>query len=358
MITGLGSVENLVSEKKGAFYATLEEFHKCWERIDIISPKVKGQKSGVKNVFGNVYVHISPWPLIFHPLWFIKKGLEIYREQKFDLMTVHEFPPFYNGIGARLLWSKIKVPYILEIHHIVGYPRAANIKEWLYRILFRVFIKFDSSKAKAVRVVNQNQAPELLKKFGVPADKILYIPSLYLDFEIFKPLNLPKEFDLIFVGRLESNKGLGLFIEAAKELNAKAIVVGFGSLLKRYKILNTKYNIQFFGWAKDQKEVAELINKSKLLVMPSYNEGGPRVVFEAMACGVPVLATPVGLVPDFKSSITIVDWDVKDMVTKAKKLLNDQQAYEGMKMQGLAVVKQFEKRSSIKNYADKIKQLV
>src|SRR3989344_256118 len=107
MITGLGSVKDLVSEKQGAFYYTLEEFSKYWDRIDIISPKVKGCDSGVKNIFGNVYIHISSWPLIFHPMWFLKKGAEIYREQKFNLMTVQEFPPFYNGIGARFLLNLI-----------------------------------------------------------------------------------------------------------------------------------------------------------------------------------------------------------------------------------------------------------
>ena len=61
--------------------------------------------------------------------------------------------------------------------------------------------------------------------------------------------------------------------------------------------------------------------------------------------------------PDFKSSITIVDWNVKDIVSKAKKLLNDPNTYEGMKIQGLAVARQFDKRAMIKNYADKIKQL-
>jgi len=360
MITGLGSIEDLVSGKKGAFYNTLEEFHKYWERIDIISPKVRGQESGVKTYFGNVYVHISSWPLLFHPIWFIKKGMEIYREQKFDLMTVQEFPPFYNGIGARLLWRKIRVPYILEIHHIVGYPRAANLKEWIYRAMFRLFIKFDSARAKAIRVVNQNQAVGYLKKCGIPEHKIKYIPSLYIDFDIFKPINVQKEYDLIFVGRLESNKGIDLFLETVKQLGAKAIIVGNGSLLNKIKlkIENRKLRIDVRGWAKDQKEIAELINKSKLLVMPSYNEGGPRVVFESLACGTPVLATPVGLVPDFKSSITTVDWNSKDIATKAKKLLSDKQAYDAIRIQGLSVAKQFEKKEMIKNYAEKLKTLV
>jgi len=323
MITGLGSAKDLASGKKGAFYNTLEEFHKYWDRIDIIAPRIRGQESGVKNLFGNVYIHISPWPLAFHPVWFLKKGLEIYREQKFDLMTVQEFPPFYNGIGAWLLWQKIRVPYVLEIHHIPGYPKAAGLKEKIYanQALWKFYWRIFGSKARAVRVVNKKQAPDFLIEAGISKEKIVYISSAYIDLEVFKPINLPKEYDLIFVGRLERNKGIELFIDAAKIINAKALIIGSGSLSAeiKYKIQDTKYDIRLHGWAKDSSKIAELINKSKVLVMPSYNEGGPRVVLEAMACGVPVLATPVGIVPDIikdKESGRIISWNAEDIATK------------------------------------------
>src|SRR3989338_9457231 len=224
MITGLGSAKDLASDKRGAFYNTLEEFSKYWDRIDIICPR--SQASGTsrslasgKVLFENVYLHVSPWPLVFHPIWFLRKGLEIYKEQKFDLMTVHDFPPFYNGLGAKLLERFIKVPYILEIFHIPGYPRAASTKELIYKFLFKLFIRFDASGAKAVRVMNQKQVPEFLIKAGVPKEKIIYIPAIYLDTDIFKPTGVQKEYDLIFVGRLEKNKGIDLLLESLSILS-------------------------------------------------------------------------------------------------------------------------------------------
>ena len=371
MITGLGSAVDLASGKKGAFYNTLEEFHKYWERVDIICSRVKGEKLKVKSLFGNVYVHVSPWPLIFHPLWFLKKGIQIYKEQKFDLMTVHEFPPFYNGIGARLLWHKIKVPYILEIFHIPGHPRAAGIKEVIYKFLFKLFIRFDASKAKAVRVMNQKQVPDFLIKAGVPQKKLVYIPAIYVDLDIFKQMNVPKEYDLIFVGRLEKNKGIDLLLKAIEfsisnfQFPIKCLIVGSGSLMKnlKFKIQNSKLrdNILLHGWAKDSHEVAKLINKSKVLIMPSYNEGGPRVVIEAMACGVPVLATSVGIVPDVikdRESGRIIDWNAEDVAAKLKELLSNAEEYDKYKHAGLEVAKQFEKRVTIKNYADKLKEIL
>ena len=322
--------------------------------------------------------------MAFHPFWFLKKGLEIYKEQKFNLMTVHEFPPFYNGIGARLLWQKIKVPYIIEILHIPGHPRAASVKESIYKFLFRLFIKFDVSKAKAVRAMNQKQVPDFLVHAGVPKEKISYIPAIYIDLDTFKPMELSKEYDLIFIGRLEKNKGIGLLLEAMFEIkklrnleieknnypitqlpNYKLLIVGEGplqeSLKFKIKSLKLQDNILFYGWAKDSVEITELINKSKILAMPSYNEGGPRVVVEAMACGVPVLATPVGIVPDLiKSgeSGEIIDWNVEDIAIKAKELLSNTEKYNKYRQTGLEIAKQFEKKKAIKNYAEKLKQLI
>ncbi|KKR88726.1 MAG: Glycosyl transferase family 1 [Candidatus Wolfebacteria bacterium GW2011_GWB1_41_12] len=348
MITGLGSAKDLASGKKGAFYNTLEEFHKYWDRIDIIVPRIKNYESRTTNLFGNVFIHISPWP--------------------FDLMTVQEFPPFYNGIGARLLWHKIKVPYILEIHHIPGYPRAASFKEALYRNLIKWFIKFDASKAAAIRVVNHNQTPGFLKRAGVPLDKIIYISSIYIDLAIFKPMNLEKEHDIIFVGRLEKNKGIKLLLEAIihlklRNLNFKTLVVGDGPLRKEIasKIKKWDLNIDLYGWAGDSKKIAELINKSKILVMPSYNEGGPRVVVEALACGLPILATAVGIVPDLLKNGQggeIIAWNEQDISNKAAELLGNEDKRKQLGRAGIEIAKSFERKEAVKNYAEKLKLML
>ena len=278
-------------------------------------------------------------------------------------MTVHEFPPFYNGIGARLLWWKIRVPYVLEIHHIPGYPKAASFKESVYRNLMRWFTKFDVSRALAVRVVNQIQVPEFLIKSGVPKEKIVYIPSMYIDLDIFKPLSLFKEYDLIFVGRLENNKGITLLLEVIRnfknqESRIKCLVVGDGALRDwvQSQITNYQLPITNYGWAKDQKEIAELMNKSKILIMPSYNEGGPRVILEAMACGVPVLATNVGLIPDFaeKNVAKIIDWNAEDIAQKARELLENGEERERLSATGVELASKFERKIMVKNYADKL----
>ena len=363
MVTGLGSVTDLASDKKGAFYNTLEEFHKYWDRIDIIAPRVKGQPTGEKIIFGNIHIHISKRPLWLHPIFFLSKGIELYRINHFDLMTVQDYPPFYNGIGAGLLWMKIRVPYILEIMHIPGHPRSANFREWFYKQYTKIFVRFIAKKASAVRVINRIQVPDFLTKYGVPKEKLKYIPAFYIDLNIFKPLSLEKKYDLIFVGRLESNKGLDLLLGVAQKSNLKILIVGIGSMrnyieewIKNYNggLLGFKdrhCNLIMHGYAKDSFEIARLINESRVLVMLSYNEGGPRVILEALACGIPVIATNAGIVSDVvnKSNGRIIGWSAEEVVS----------TFNEIKDLGPTIdASQFEKISSIKNYADNLKNLI
>ena len=56
-------------------------------------------------------------------------------------------------------------------------------------------------------------------------------------------------------------------------------------------------NVTLVGWI-SHDELPSYLNMLKLLVVPSYTEGLPNIVIEAMSCGTPVLATPVGGVPD------------------------------------------------------------
>jgi len=365
MITGDRA---LAAGKHGAFYNTLEELHKHFDRIDIICPAISSLATENLQPFDNVLIHPAKRSIIFQPFWILRKGLEIYRHHKFDLVTVHEYPPFYNGLGACMLHWKIKIPYILEIFHVPGHPRSSGLKELIYKFITRLYIGFDAYKATAVRVMN-NDIGSFLKKAGVPEKKIKLIPAIYIDTEIFKPMDVSKTYDLIFVGRLESNKGIDLLLEAIKlsiynyQFPIKCLVVGDGSLRDwvQSQITNYKLPITMFGFAKDSMEIAGLLNKSRILVMPSYNEGGPRVVVEAMACGVPVLATPVGIVPDLlKKGLggAIVGWSADDIGQKIAGLLGDSEMYKKHSAAALEIAQNFEKKQAIKNVADQLKSLL
>ena len=308
MISGKSAIET-AKGKKNAFYNTLEELHSYFDRIDIISP--------VQSVlFENVFFHTD------------------IDYTSVDVMTVHEYAPFRNGRLANQLWEKYGIPMIFEIMHIPGVPHAGTWKEWLAGWMTKWYIKRDVRNAKAVRVINTHVAV-LLQEWGVPKEKVKLVPAFYIDMNIFKPLPVQKKYDIVYVGRRASNKGIELFEAAAKQLQAsnkhiKALVVD--------------------GWAKDSQEIAHILNESRILIMPSYNEGGPRVVLEALACGTPVLATRVGIVPEVLPEEYIIDWTVDDIVTKVQKMLTRKVDQEAL----VRRVWEYEKTAAIKKYAEAI----
>jgi len=357
----------LAQGKKGPFYYLLEEFSKYWERIDIICPKTS-QK--IFNVFGNVFIHSSNKSRILQPWFILKKGTELYKEQKFDIFGIHSYPPFYNDIGGCWLHDKIKTPYVLEVMHIVGYPRAGNLKEWVYKILNRLFIKYSARKAEMIRVINQVQVPEFLKKAGVNREKIKYVPAFYIDLDIFKPQNIEKKYDVVFSGRMAKNKGINLLLKAIKKSktqipNIKLIIVGSGPLEIRIKSYIKKNrlenNVIFAGWLPGTEDVARAYNQSEIFVMPSFNEGGPRVNLEAMNCKLPVITTRVGLMLDIiedNKNGFFVDWNVDDISEKIILLLKDENLRRKIAENGYNLVQQFERKKAIKNYAEAYQNLL
>ena len=364
----------LAQGKKGPFYYMLEEFSKYWRRIDIICPKTQ---QIVFNVHNNVYVHSSDKLKIFQPWFIFKKGLEIYRKQKFDLFTIHSYPPFYNDIGGLKLYKKIRIPYILEIMHINGYPKASGIKEWIYKILTNKFINHFAKRSSVVRVINYKQVPEFLINSGVSKDKIKIVPAFYIDFDIFKPQgldsggqNLEKKYDIVFSGRLVKNKGINLLLQAIKMVkiqtpDLKMIIIGDGPLKNKIqkfiKKNNLQNNIEFSGWLPKNEDVAKIYNQSKIMVMPSYNEGGPRVTLEAMACKVPVLTSKVGIMLDvinYMENGIFVDWSAEDIANKIILLLKNDNLRNKIAENGYNTVQQFERKKAIKNYAEKYQSLL
>src|SRR3989344_5737888 len=324
MITGDRA---LASGKKSAFYNTLEELRKHFDRIDIICPKIGGTSEKNLHPFENVFIHPSLLPLIFQWLWIYREGNKIISEHHSSIMTVHEYAPFYNGIGARLLHYKTRIPYILEIMHVPGVPCTSGIQERFYRWLTHTMIAWDAQSAKAVLVINQRQTPDFLIGAGVPREKLIHIPAFYIVLDI---------------------------VERSK---FTAVCVGDGPLLSWAcaEASRRKLKIYFAGFAKDSAQVACYINESRLLIMSSLNEGGPRVVLEAMACGVPVVATPVGIVQDVLLSECIGTWDANDLYERVQNILGDKQLYERICAHGLATVQKFERAKSIAEYADFIK---
>jgi glycosyltransferase involved in cell wall biosynthesis len=352
---------SLASGKHGAYFNTLQELRNHFDRIDVICPRVSVTRYDM-SLFGNVFVHPSPWPLMFQPLWIWLKGRQLSNAltpNPYSLITCHDYPPFYNGIGARMLHRSVGVPYVVEVMHVPGVPRASGLRERLCRWLMRMLVAWDVRPARAVRVINQHQTPDFLVASGVPREKIFVAPAFYIDLDVFKPQDTPKKYDIAFVGRMTTNKGLNIFLDVMQYTGLVGVCVGDGLLLDwaRNQAKKRGLKVHFPGYAPDAVAVAKFINESRMLLMPSLNEGGPRVVLEAMACGVPVVATSVGIVPDVLPPECIEEWNAKDMADKVRNILGDTVLYRRLQSQGIEIALQFERSAAIGVYAHALKRI-
>ncbi len=112
-----------------------------------------------------------------------------------------------------------------------------------------------------------------------------------------------------YVGRLVEGKGVIEFIDAMPLImeethGTRFLVCGGGTLLDGVQQKLASYGLSdrvtVTGWV-SHEQVPDYLDQLKLLVLPSATEGLPSIIQEAMACGTPVLATPVGAVPDLIS---------------------------------------------------------
>ncbi len=362
MISGDRSVP---SGKKGAFWYTLEELSKHFERIDIICPRIPDAKAAINpdamTFFGNAHFHPAPGGLFSQPNWIIKKGMQLHALFHHEVMTVHEYPPFYNGLGARRLLKRIKdMGSVLEIHHLVGYPVPASVVERMGRTMSRQHLPASIKHFDAVRTVNKRTA-ETLIKWGVEKAKVFVVPSFYLDHTTFAHIEQPrtKQYDVVFCARLVANKGLDRVLRAvAKIPRATLLVIGDGPERKKSEALTKQLDItervEFRGWLDSQEDVLHALVTAKIFVMNSLSEGGPRIALEAMACGMPVIATRVGVMEDViedgKNGL-FTTGEPEDLALTIERLIGDGALREQIGTEAKAILSRFEREKLIAQYA-------
>ncbi len=138
--------------------------------------------------------------------------------------------------------------------------------------------------------------------------KIAVVDTHYVDtaaFAMVKPLH-EREFDVGFIGRLSFEKGIMNFLCSLpfimqKGDNLKVLIVGGGPLegeVTNWIHTNRLGDKVFFRGKANHLSIPGILNEIKICVLPSYTEGMPNIALESMACGTPVVATPVGAIPD------------------------------------------------------------
>jgi glycosyltransferase involved in cell wall biosynthesis len=166
-------------------------------------------------------------------------------------------------------------------------------------------------------------------------------PTRFIKIQDFKETNFNQRGNVIgYVGRFETEKGIeilpgiiNLTVKSKRVSDLEWILVGNGSLRKRIedevRELGLCGVVKITGWVNDPETY---LTKMRLLLLPSKSEGLPNVVLEAMACGTPVLVTPVGAIPDIikegETGFLLKSNDPKHIAERIVELLNNPELLE------------------------------
>lgn len=179
-------------------------------------------------------------------------------------------------------------------------------KNKLYMPL-RAFKKINCTLADTILVYS----PRIIKEWNLEEykHKIIVSQHHYLDLDTFRIQKPCRERKNIvgYIGRLSKEKGITDLLDgiasflSENEHSIKFLIIGDGPLRsqveKRINHPDIAGKIELVGWV-EHTDIPKLLNEMKLLVLPSYTEGLPMTLIEAIACGTPIIATSVGSIPD------------------------------------------------------------
>jgi len=291
----------------------------------------------------------------FSNLTLVLKLSRFIKKHKIDIIHAHAFVPHLWG----LLTAKItSIPIIRHFHGstiysvlednlttVKGHPTLekmlisktdANIV--ITKATYRTFIDLGFDRKRIVFIPNGINLPE--KKFYSDA----HIEATRNDFGISEgPV-------VCTIGRLDKNKNQQILLRTAPRIledfpNTKFLIVGEGPLKTELEELSLKlnlaYNVIFTGYRSDIYSILEM---SDIFVLPSLSEFHPVTVLEAMAMKKPVIASPVGHIPDTvihgKTGLLVTPNDENALRDTIIQLLRNKEKAKRMGMEGYENVKE------------------
>lgn len=239
--------------------------------------------------------------------------------------------------GALTIWARaIGTPVVLHLHAVqlhTLYARSGPLLRFVIRQPFRA--------ANTCIVLGAGWRDWLVNDLKIPASKIEIVNN-GVPVEI-RPRNFAadaagtpasKPVTMLFLGNLLERKGVTDLLRAIAALPAGVpewrLVLAGGGDVDRYKALATELGLgeraSFVGWV-DQQGARKWLADADLLVLPSYDEGLPLVILEALGSGAPVLCTPVGSIPehltDGVNARFVTPGDVDGMSARLTELVAD-----------------------------------
>lgn len=236
-----------------------------------------------------------------NPIKLITRAVEICKLDPPDI--VHSHCQIGSMIAVWLKSHRLTHRIIRTAHPDLEW--GSNLAAWFLRQVFTKWIfpmKFDAQVGVSKSITAR------LKSYPAARNKEDWIitihNSLPKEFEIINPeeswgTSFPKGmyWELISVGRLTNRKGFDILINALPSViqkfpNTHLTIVGEGTERRTLEdLIDSLHLNESVALVGRKSDVKEILLKSDIFILPSYTEGLPTVILEAIACGVPVIAT-------------------------------------------------------------------
>lgn len=307
-------------------------------------------------------------PLSLQNIAAYKQLVKLIRDENIDY--IHCNTPV-GGILGRLAGKKCKVKRVIYQAHGFHFYKGAPKLNWL---LYYPVEKWLAHYTDALITINQEDYELAKKKFKLRnGGKVYYVPGVGIDVAQFAPegkapiekrieLGIPQDaFVLISVGELNKNKNNRVIISAMEKLgqvNIHYVLCGVGdqeeSLRQQAHAAGLHNRVHFLGFRKDVKELYKM---SDCFVMPSQREGLSRSIMEAMASGLPCIASRIrgntDLLDGTDGGFLCNTMDVSAYAEKIKLLAGDAELRKRMGRNNLQTIEKF----STETVTDEIRRI-
>lgn len=258
-----------------------------------------------KKLFGNMGVEVKPLNFFNtgrNPLKDLRTLKSIYRifshEQPTHVLSYHIKPVLYTALCS-WFFPKIKIyPTITGLGYLFT---STGISVKVFKAIVYVLYKLAFKRSSKIFFQNKDDLKLFEEKKVVSSHKALLVggSGVTLDEYAFTPL--PEAISFIFVGRINTDKGILEYLEACKHVKKKYPYISFrlaGSFSKNPTFMSvekiqeycTNAGVEYLG---ELADVRPWLRKTTVFVLPSYREGTPRAGLEALSTGRPIITTDV-----------------------------------------------------------------
>lgn len=204
----------------------------------------------------------------------------------------------FRKLPIVLLTKLMRKPYIVHLHAASEESLFEKTPAWLTRLIFLL----------SYRVVVLSDSWATTVKKHIPDARITIIHNPVTIPSLSGPKPAEARTVILFAGKLEPRKGYIDFLDAAANVlmrfpDVEIRLVGNGEIeqaTRHARHLGIERSVTFTGWV-NAEQMQDHFRAASIFCLPSYNEGLPMAVLEAMSYSLPVVVTPVGGLPELIS---------------------------------------------------------